>query len=343
MKKSVLQNEEYLKSIQERGELALPSKNEKGVNVFSGSDDTNGLVSGRLYTPKYNLDELLKSVDVEIDELLPQTPPEVGSFVTRSLYEEQIQINEERLDEIERLTTDVRNLSSEVQTLNLVTESLNREIDGLKLVGTATDNQLQNIQEDFSNQTSDLQNAIQNSVKESIERVSLQSRNDALKQELDLLREQLFGKQSQIEAGAQSSGTLFTVNTSPIADKDQPAIRGSKKLTDARLEKNRKILNTKWVNGEKLTLLNTSETDITLSFKTLGTKGVWIKTPPSFLLAPNEKRTINLQINQQEYTSKDKQSANKNYDDILQVIGKDVNGNEETIEIETRLRKWIGE
>lgn len=337
MRKTVLQNEQYLNSLQERGELAIQSKNDIGVNTFSGSSDKDGLISGRLYVPRYNQEELLKSINVNITELLPQSGPSVGSFVTRSLYEEERRINEERLLEIETLNTEVRNLQSTVQTLETTTESLNREIDNLRLFNVTVDNQLQSTQEDFSNQSSDLSNAIQNSIKEATQRISLTARNESLQQEIDLLREQLFGKQAQLEAGATSSGTLFTVNTSPIVDDSQPAIRGSKRLTTIGQNK---TYDTLWVNGEKLTILNPTDGVVNISFKRMGSNGAWIFTPQPFSLTAGEKRTITLRIDQSQYKSTNKKSANKNYDDTLQVIGRDESGVEETVELKTRLRKW---
>jgi len=236
--KSGLQNETFIQRIKESGSLALKGKNSSGVNIFSGSVLDDGVISGRLKRPKYNISELEKSINLEITELIPQNQPSTGSFVTRSLYEELQETNATLIEEITSQSFQISSLSSKVEELHAVTQSLNVEIDGLKITNESVENQLSTTQESFSQATVDLQTAIQNSTQESIERVSLTAQNQSLQQEIESLREQLFGRTSQISAGAQSTGNLITVNPSPQGDTTSPRFYGEQGYKVSGLGKN---------------------------------------------------------------------------------------------------------
>lgn len=343
MEKKGLQNEAFIRKIKEDGSNALKPKNDIGVNVADKNNTSSGLISGKLIRPKYNQDELLKSIDTEISELLPRTRPTLPDTVLRSVYNEATQSINELTLEVEELENDVTTLSSRIESLNSTTQSLQRELDGVNLSKMATDNQLSISQESFSNTTIDLQTAIQNSTQEAIQRVSLTARNQALKQEVDSLREQLYGRAAQLQAGGESSGTLFTVRSSPIVLESAPPIRGTRD-TNVRFLRSNILGDPKWVNGQNLTIFNASEETIQFSFNLLN-KATWVKRPESFSLDSGEEKTITLEINTgnisstfPEFGSKNRSATNKNYDGALQVIGAGAE-KQETVEVQTRMRK----
>lgn len=212
MEKKGLQNEKFIRKIKKDGSTALKPKNDVGINVVDKSDTSSGLISGKLIRPKYNEEELLKSVDTEISELLPRTRPELADTVLRSIYNEALTSIDDLTTQVETLEGQVGSLTSRVQSLNATTESLKIEIDGLAISKVSSDEQLVVTQESFSTAQTDLQIAIQNSTQEAIQRVSLTARNESLLQEVDLLREQLFGRTAQIQAGADSLSETVTIN-----------------------------------------------------------------------------------------------------------------------------------
>lgn len=212
MAKKGLKNEKYIKNLKIEGSVALKPKNDFGVNVFDKKEDTSGLIAGRLIRPRYNQEELLKSVDTEIDELIPRAKPDLPATVLRTTYNEALEDINNLTSQVENLESQVGSLSSQVESLHSTTESLLREVDGLSISKVVTDEQLNVTQESFSTSQSDLQVAIQNSTQEAIQRVSLTARNESLLQEVDLLREQLFGRTAQIQAGADSLSETVTIN-----------------------------------------------------------------------------------------------------------------------------------
>lgn len=224
MEKKGLQNEKFIRKIKKDGSNAIKPKNEVGINVVDSKDTSSGLIAGKLIRPRYNEVELVKSIDTEIVELLPRQKPSLPDTVLRSTYNEALSnINDLTLT-VEELEGNVGDLTSRVESLHATTESFKREIDGLTISKIATDEQLVVSQESFATAQTDLQIAIGNSLQEAIQRVSLTARNEALKQELDLLREQLFGLAAQTAEGATSGGNnKFTVKVNgsdPSTDGD---------------------------------------------------------------------------------------------------------------------------
>jgi len=295
MIKSGLQNESFIQRIKESGSLALKGKNESGVNVFSGSVTDDGVISGRLIRPKYNINELREAVDLEITELIPQQEPSVGSFVTRSLYEEEQAINADLTEQVQNQSERITSLSGKVEELHAVTQSLNVEIDGLELTNESVDRQLSTTQESFSQINIDLQTAIQNSTQESIERVSLRARNESLQQEIEGLREQLFGRTSQISAGAQSTGNLITVNPTPNNDRSRPRFYGEQDYDVGGWGKNfKRNKEIEVINGREASVLNFSDEEVTVRVNKEDSEWFSI-SPTTATIAPNE--TFKFKIN----------------------------------------------
>ena len=212
MKKSGLKNEAQVAKIFVSGSNALPQTNDSGVRLFKQSDLTDGIISGKLVRPKYNTNELKKSIDTDIFELLPNLGPPKEDMVPRPIYQDA-------LDRIDDLTQDILDrditigdLTSKVAELQSIIESLEIEINNEKLKANIANEQRDIANQQIGETTIDLQNAIQNSINEAIARVSLTARVEALLQENESLREQLFGLSAQTAEGAISGGDNgFTV------------------------------------------------------------------------------------------------------------------------------------
>ena len=235
MKKRGLKNELKVQKILRSGSLSIPEKNLAGVRLVKKSkpidnnkletqidDSSEGIISGKLIRPSYNINELKKSIDTEISELLPIQVDDGPPMVPKSQYDSaSVQIGN-LVEEIGNLENNINQLNSEIQSLYGVTESLKIETDGALLRADIADTQTKNANEQISKTTIDLSNAIQNSINESIQRVSLTARNESLEQEVENLREQLFGLAAQTSEGAQSGGNnKFTVKVKGGEDKDE--------------------------------------------------------------------------------------------------------------------------
>ena len=246
-----LNNEQRVQKILVSGSAVLPQKNSKGLRIArkqkrkplvpnvkgypdlsniptdnygnlseAGSITSNevdgGIISGKLVRAKYDNTELKKSIDTTIFELIPQTPVELPDTVLRSVYNVVTQSVNDLTVEVQILTTEVSTLNSEIQELEIVSESLKIVADNEKLRANIAAEQARVANEQVGQTTIDLSNAIQNSINESIQRVSLSARNEALLQENTLLREQLFG----LAAATAAGGTVGSSNKVAVIVKD---------------------------------------------------------------------------------------------------------------------------
>jgi|14_taG_2_1085336.scaffolds.fasta_scaffold08246_2 regulator of replication initiation timing len=246
-KESGLKNESKVQKLMVSGSSALAAKNPAGIRIARKSksnkfaavkkgypdlseipsdnfgnlseagilnikDLDGGIVSGQLIRPKYDSKELKKSIDTDIFELIPQTKVELPDTVLRSIYNEVTQSVNDLTIEVQVLTNDILNLNSTISELEIENESLRIEADNEKLKANVSEQQATVANQQVAETTIDLQNAIQNSLNEAIQRVSLTARNQALLQENESLREQLFGLSAQTAEGAKSGASNnFTV------------------------------------------------------------------------------------------------------------------------------------
>ena len=279
-----LKNEVLISELLTSGSLALPAKNEYGVHLFDSKNLEDGVVSGKLVKPKYNEEELLKSVDTTIIELLPIAAPDLPDTVLRSIYNEATQSILDLRVEVRRLNNENSDLRAKVQELEIISQSLRVELDSKELVVAAAQNQSYQSNLKVSSTITELQNAIQKATIESIQRVSLFARNQSLEQELVSLREQLFGKDSKIAEGAEVS----TAISAKIIDVRNP--NDAKIAYQARAKNDG---NGEWVNGPTLELTNfTTNKTITVTFGV--ETAIFINTPPQQTLAPGEVKKITL-------------------------------------------------
>jgi regulator of replication initiation timing len=289
MDKKGLQNEKFIREIKKDGSKALKPKNDVGVNVVEKSDLSAGLISGKLIRPRYNEEELLKSVDTTIVELLPRERPLLPDTVLRSVYDEAIQSINDLTLQVESLESQVGSLTSEIESLNATNESLRRELDGVTISKVSSDEQLVVSQESFSTAQSDLQIAIQNSVQEAIQRVSLTARNESQKQELDLLREQLFGRTAQIQAGAESLTETVTINnlTKGGGEFDVYGIAFKKRNGGFQ----------DFQSGEKFEVVNSGGEAVNVTITKTGATSWYNVSPSSFTVNAGEQKIVKLTPN----------------------------------------------
>ena len=235
-KNSGLKNEKQVQKILVSGSAALQEKNSAGIRIVRAKKEkpnapyikgypdlseiptdnygnlseagilTNdkidgGIIGGKLIRPKYDRDELEKSIDTDIFELIPNEPVELPDTVLRSIYDEATNNISTLTTTIETLNSEVLQLTSKVSELEVVSESLKIQADSEILKASTLEIQNGIINLKISETTIDLQNAIQNSINEAIQRVSLTARTEALTLENQSLRDQVYGLSAATAAG----------------------------------------------------------------------------------------------------------------------------------------------
>ncbi len=256
MLKTGLKNEQKVGEILVSGSLAIKTKNSFGVHIFSGSVVDDGIVTGKLTKPKYKESELLKSIDTTIIELIPVEPPVLPEMVLKSLYDAALQEIADRDVIITQLNTEILDLRAKVKELEIVTQSLLVQLDAKDLVVASAENQTQQANSKVGSTIVELQNSIQKATAESIQRVSLFARNQALEKQLDQLRDELFGKAAKIQEGFKVSDD-FGVKVVNISDKSYPDI-----TFRARAKDDGKGV---WINGPEIRIVNFTKNEVTVN------------------------------------------------------------------------------
>lgn len=281
MNNSGLKNEQQLKRIIVSGSSSIKRKSDAGINLFEESDLSDGILYGQLVKPKYNVDELLKSIDTTISELIPIELPELPDTVLRTVYDEVVAQVDDLTAQNLVLQTEIGDLTSKVANLEATTQSLLERLDGEVLkANLATDRaEAANIQ--IATTTIDLQNAIQNSINEAIERVSLTARNEALIRENELLKDQLYGKDARVSEGAQA-GEDFAVRVLQVEDNTKPNAIIYRQRANGEGKK--------WVNGPKIEISNFTSEDVIVNFTLSDTQ--MVSMPPNRTIPANDKIEI---------------------------------------------------
>ena len=318
MANSGLRNEELLKEIEELGSQAIKPRNDFGIHFFDEADLKDGIVFAKLTKPKYNNDELRKSIDTEISEFADVEEVIRPDTVLRSVYNEATQSINVLTTELQIRENEIGGLNSRISTLTSERQNLLITNDNLELQKSVSDNQLEVANDRTISSITDLQYSIQKSISEAIQRTSFQARNEALLQQNSILREQLYGRQAQIEGGAVSSGTLFTVRPLLIAQPppDRPPIyvyqtfktSGTFKKTTTNFEPN-------FINGSALEFFNASNEELTIIIRMGGDRtSDWLVIDRSVTIAPLERKTINLRVRSKDWTMN---TSNRGYDGFI--------------------------
>lgn len=295
MADSGLKNKSLLKRITELGSTALKGRNPFGVNVFSGSIEDDGVVSGKLTKTKYNENELVKSVDTNIFELLaPDLPPE-PDVVPRPIYNEATQSILDLEDEVERLNVTASNLRALVSDLRIVSQSLRIELDSKELIVAATENQSQQSILQTTSIIGDLQNSIQKATSEVIQRTSLTARNETLKAEVDRLIDRLEGKDAKKTEGYEVSETFAVKVLKTGKEGIGDLVFNSRVNQDG---------DGTWINGPDILVNNFTENTITVTFKIEGSVDRAFNPPSDVTIAPKTEITVSVTTNKNAIDSK---------------------------------------
>jgi outer membrane murein-binding lipoprotein Lpp len=309
---------ELIAKVQASGSLI--AKNRDTVTFQADVDDDS---SGFIFAPQkkeiYNTDELKKSLDVEVTELIGEGEETDLDLVARSLYEEALEALADALDTIEIQSTTIGELEARITQLETENETLKEEVDNEKLLRVLAEENAEALREEISLLTNELQSAIQRSVLDGIENSSLLAKNEglfaqvealkdevsSLRSDIDELTSSLEGKEAAIEQGAKAGIDISVRVTKKIYDGD-----------DARdIIYRKRVASTSgtWYNGPSVEIYNFSTQPVTVSI----THGPfsWISAR-TYTVNANQKVVATLQILSDKVNQKSPASDTE-YRDLL--------------------------
>lgn len=161
--------------------------------------ERDGEFVGRIEKPKYNEDQLKKSVDTDVDELISPPRRIQPEVVPKPVYDDLLRRYNQALLDLSNANIRIAQLESQVQTLSAEIEALLVENDSLKVKTAIAENEAQVSNERYVGLLSDFSNAIIKGTRDAIERVSLQAQNQGLQAQKESLRQLLIQTQAQLE------------------------------------------------------------------------------------------------------------------------------------------------
>jgi hypothetical protein len=192
-----------LESILKLSGSSAISKNDYGVNIVDANNVASSLLFKPLTKPKQDDVELIKAIDVGVKELKPDIPTPNLDLVPRPLYTEQVTLNEDLRKQVSDLTVTVTDLNGQITTLKSEVETQINNRLNIEQTNDALVNQTESLTKVVGDFSTQIQNAVQKSVDESILRASLQSQNTGFKAQINALIKQIDSLNAIIE-GLQS-------------------------------------------------------------------------------------------------------------------------------------------
>ena len=169
----------------------------------------SGETSGYIEKPKYNEEELQKSLDVKVDELIKKTKPKKAPYILKSKYDTLQTRFSDKVGEVEDLRTQLNNEVSISEELRSLVSQLEVSEDAALLQRAAAEDETEVANERFVKLLSDFQQSLIKGTKEGIERVSLtaqvrglQAQKATLKSLLEVQKDIVAQLTSQVSGAA---------------------------------------------------------------------------------------------------------------------------------------------
>jgi hypothetical protein len=358
-----IKSESLEKILSVSGSAAI-SRNEYGINVVDSNNLASSLVFKGLTKDKYDNEELVKAVDVEVKELLPNIPNTNLDLVPRPVYNEKVAENEDLRKVVTKLNGDIVVLNSRISTLE---SQVQTEINNRLSIEQTNDllvNQIETLNATIEDFASQISTSLQKSVDESILRASLQSQKTGFKAQIEALIKQIDSlnaiieglqaqlgavrQQKDLEATAQSQGgtiinKIVTANFSPKGSANDPVL--AYKIKNARDRAK------EWVYGKNLKLTNNDLEPVTVTLTTkfraesITTFGgeyksdqSWFKAPKqSFKITANSTEEITF-IETPEKIIFAKRQTTEFFDGVLNIKVTRADGTSDSKDFKTRLK-----
>jgi hypothetical protein len=346
------EKDKQIESILNVSGSAAINRNEYGVNVVDNTNVASSLIFKGLTKDKYDTDELIKAVDTEVKELLPNIPNTNLDLVPRPVYNEKVLENEDLRKVVTKLNGDIVVLNSRISTLE---SQVQTEINNRLSIEQTNDllvNQIETLNATIEDFASQISTSLQKSVDESILRASLQSQKTGFKAQIEALIQQINSlnaiieglqaqlgavrQQKDLEATAQGQGgtiinKIVTTNFTPKGSATDPVM--SYKIKNARDDAK------EWINGKNLKIINNDLEPVTIKINaTWDNNQKWFRIPKSnFQISPGATEEIEF-VATPEGTSYGKRDNTVFYRAALTITVDRADGTSETKSFKTELK-----
>ena len=346
------EKDKKLESILSLSGSAAINRNEYGVNVVDDSNVASSLVFKGLTKDKYDTEELIKAVDVEVKELLPNIPSINLDLVPRPVYNEKVAENEDLRKVVRKLSGDIVVLNSTISALeSQVQAEINNRLS-VEQINDVLVNQIETLNATILDFASQIATSLQKSVDESILRASLQSQKTGFKAQIEALIQQINslnaiieGLQAQLGAvrqqkdletttqgqGGTTINKIVSTNFTAKGSANDPVM--SYKIKNARDDAK------EWVNGKNLKITNNDLEPVTIKISATWDRNQrWFSIPKTdFKITAGSTEEIDFVATPQN-TSYGKRDNTTFYKAALNITVQRADGTSETRSFPTALK-----
>ena len=328
------------------------AKNEYGVTVVETLNPASSLIFKNLSKPKYDKEELIKAIDIDVVELMPNIPKINLNLIPKPLYDEQVLLVEDLRKQVQRLTLTIDELNSQIITLQSQVQSEINNRLSIEQINDVLVNQLDTLTNTISDFSGQISTSLQKSVDESILRASLQAQNagfkaqiEALIQQINSLNSIIEGLQSQLGAvrqqkeieqetkgqGGTTVNKAVSVDFSPKGTNVDPTM--SYKIKNARDEAK------EWIFGKNLKIINNDLEPVTITITTtFAPKQKWFSIPKStFSISPGSTDEITF-TETPSGTTYGRRDSTVNYEGSISITVDRKDGTSETKTFKTNVK-----
>lgn len=163
------------------------TKTNAGVTIVSDSNIASSLVFQKLQTSTYDITELLKSINTSAVEINPNIPESNTNFVQKPVYDNQLLINSNIKTKINEITKIVDQLISIKDDYNSQIQFEKTQQTLIKTSNTLLATSIKSLKKTIEQFNTQIQEAIQKSLLESIKRTSIVAQNRGFSKEISAL------------------------------------------------------------------------------------------------------------------------------------------------------------
>ena len=327
------------------------TKNEFGVTLVDANNLASSLIFKNLSKPKYDNEELVKAIDVNIIELKPNIPTPNLDLIPKPLYDEQVLLVEDLRKQLAALNVIVTDLRSQIITLqSQVQTEINNRLS-IEQLNDVLANQIDTLTGTINDFTGQISTSLQKSVDESILRASLQSQNAGFKAQIEALIQQINSLNSIIEGLQAQLGAVRqqkeieqetkgqggdNINKAVSANFDKKGTPSDPVMSYK--QKNARDKAREWIFGENLTLVNNDLEPVQVSIVPVWDQNQrWFSIPKTnFEISPGATERIKF-IDTPNNISYGKRDHTVFYEGSLNITIKRKDGTSETKSFKTNL------
>lgn len=280
------------KDLQNSGSLVAKDKPNSYFQT-SVENEKGGFVYAPSKKRVYNTDELKKTIDINVVELIPDRQETELDLIPRPIYNEVTRSLEIANETIASQSIVIGGLESQVSELTSISASLDVQLDNERLLRVTAESNSEQLRKQFVLVNDTMQTSLQRSVNEGIERTGLQARNEgqnasiqSLTKQVDSLSQQLNGKNARLAEGAKAGADI----TIRVIEKSDPAQK------DLFFDVKTGQTTGKWINGPTIEIFNTTLETQAVQITIKNTQ-LWIGGPSLVSVEPQQKVEITIQPN----------------------------------------------